>query len=111
MSSSLLPLKTHRVGEIPTLKPSKLKRPLGGVVVRRGGANSGVVLVTLPWLKMTRSVAKSPRVADQCNVNILSLTRTHIGSVTGSSPGATDNPLCKRVNAEQAKCPPVGVVL
>ncbi|GFV09489.1 uncharacterized protein TNCV_3158871 [Trichonephila clavipes] len=47
-----------------------------GAVVRRGGSSSGVVLVTLPWFKMTRSVAKSPRVAEQCDVNIHSLTRS-----------------------------------
>ncbi|GFV83367.1 uncharacterized protein TNCV_3055141 [Trichonephila clavipes] len=44
-----------------------------GVEVRRGGANSGVVYVTRPWLKMTWSVAKSPRVAEQCDVNIPSI--------------------------------------
>ncbi|GFW61450.1 hypothetical protein TNCV_346981 [Trichonephila clavipes] len=41
-----------------------------GVVVRRGGASSGVVHVTLPWFKITLSVAKSPRVAEQCDINI-----------------------------------------
>ncbi|GFT49360.1 hypothetical protein TNCV_4583291 [Trichonephila clavipes] len=45
-----------------------------GVVVRRRGASSGVVLVTCPWFKITRSIAKSPRVAEQCDVNIHSLT-------------------------------------
>ncbi|GFV45215.1 hypothetical protein TNCV_1299401 [Trichonephila clavipes] len=41
---------------------------------RRGGASSGVVLVIWPWLKMTSSVAKFPRVAEQCDVYLHSLT-------------------------------------
>ncbi|GFS99855.1 hypothetical protein TNCV_1063051 [Trichonephila clavipes] len=40
----------------------ELKRPHIGVVVRRGGASSSVVLVTGPWFKITRSIAKSHRV-------------------------------------------------
>ncbi|GFW40706.1 hypothetical protein TNCV_4527951 [Trichonephila clavipes] len=40
----------------------ELKRPPVGVVVRRGGASSGVVL-----FKITRFVTKSLRVAEQCD--------------------------------------------
>ncbi|GFW75611.1 hypothetical protein TNCV_4427941 [Trichonephila clavipes] len=43
---------------------SWFKRLPVGVVVWRGGASLGDVLVTWPWLKMTSSVAKSPRVDD-----------------------------------------------
>ncbi|GFU31871.1 hypothetical protein TNCV_1111311 [Trichonephila clavipes] len=35
-----------------------------GVEVRRGSASSGVDLVARPWLKITRSVYKSPQVAE-----------------------------------------------
>ncbi|GFV15918.1 uncharacterized protein TNCV_989011 [Trichonephila clavipes] len=75
MSSSPVPLKTHRVGEryalnLPRAQTSSRCR---GGVVRRGGASLGVVLVTYPWLKMTRSVAKSPRVAEQCEGHLKSL--------------------------------------
>ncbi|GFV78825.1 hypothetical protein TNCV_4079251 [Trichonephila clavipes] len=41
----------------------------------KGVASSGVVLVTSPWFKITRSVAKSPHVAEQCDVSIHSLTQ------------------------------------
>ncbi|GFV59328.1 uncharacterized protein TNCV_2340691 [Trichonephila clavipes] len=41
-SSSLVPLKTHRLGEKCTLNLSNLKHPPGGVVVRRRGDSSGV---------------------------------------------------------------------
>ncbi|GFS65693.1 hypothetical protein TNCV_3853431 [Trichonephila clavipes] len=34
------------------------------------GASSGVVHVTGSWFKIAWSVAKSPRVAEQCDVNI-----------------------------------------
>ncbi|GFT33885.1 hypothetical protein TNCV_4383711 [Trichonephila clavipes] len=76
MSSILVLLKTRRVGGHCAFKLSKLKLPPDGVEwkLREEGASSGVVLVTLPWYKMTRSVAKSPRVAEQCDVNIHSLT-------------------------------------
>ncbi|GFV59607.1 hypothetical protein TNCV_228481 [Trichonephila clavipes] len=49
------------------------------VVVRRGSASSGVVHVTWPCFKITWSVAKNPRVTEQCDVSIHSLT-------TSSSP-------------------------
>ncbi|GFS85807.1 uncharacterized protein TNCV_2973501 [Trichonephila clavipes] len=77
MSSSPVPLKTRRVGQRCTLNLSRAEMSSRwcGVVVRRGGASSGVVHVFCPWFKITWSVAKSPRVADQCDVNIHSLTR------------------------------------
>ncbi|GFU82057.1 uncharacterized protein TNCV_517371 [Trichonephila clavipes] len=76
MSLSSVPLKTRRVGENCTLNLTRAQTSSRrcGVVVRRG-ASSGVVLVTIPWFKMTRSVAKTPREAEQCDFNILSLTR------------------------------------
>ncbi|GFW02793.1 hypothetical protein TNCV_3731931 [Trichonephila clavipes] len=40
-----------------------------------GGASSGVYHVTRPWFKITRSVVISPNVAEQCDVNIHSLTQ------------------------------------
>ncbi|GFU68727.1 uncharacterized protein TNCV_4400051 [Trichonephila clavipes] len=72
--SSPVPLKTRRVGQRCTLNLSRAETSSRwcGVVVRRGGASSGVVHVT-PWFKITWSVAKSPRVAEQCDVNIQSI--------------------------------------
>ncbi|GFU99250.1 uncharacterized protein TNCV_2739111 [Trichonephila clavipes] len=71
-SSSPVPLKTRRVGQRCTLNLSRAETSSRwcGVVVRRGGDNSGVVHVTRPWFKITWSVAKSLRVAEQCDVNI-----------------------------------------
>ncbi|GFW91784.1 uncharacterized protein TNCV_3400441 [Trichonephila clavipes] len=46
------------------------------------GASSGVVHVTLPWFKITWSVTKSSRVAEQCDVNIQSINQFG----TSSSP-------------------------
>ncbi|GFW37998.1 uncharacterized protein TNCV_4631991 [Trichonephila clavipes] len=76
MRSSPVPLKTRRVGKRCTLNLSRAQTSSRwcGVVVREGGASSGVVLVTKPWFKMTRSVAKSPRVSEQCDINIHSFT-------------------------------------
>ncbi|GFY04620.1 protein tyrosine phosphatase type IVA 1 [Trichonephila clavipes] len=51
-----------------------MSSPWCDMVVRRKGASSGVILVTLPWFKMTRSIAKSSCAVEQCNVNIHSLT-------------------------------------
>ncbi|GFV03537.1 uncharacterized protein TNCV_5060781 [Trichonephila clavipes] len=75
-SSSPVPRKTLRVGQRCTLNLSRAQTSSRwcGVVVRRGGASSGVVHVTWPRYKITRSVVKSPRVAEQCDdVNIHSL--------------------------------------
>ncbi|GFX04135.1 hypothetical protein TNCV_3972841 [Trichonephila clavipes] len=49
-----------------------MKRPPVCVVVRRGGASSDVIHVTWSWFKSTWSVAKTPRVSKQCDVNPLS---------------------------------------
>ncbi|GFW96038.1 uncharacterized protein TNCV_957521 [Trichonephila clavipes] len=78
-SSSPVPLKTRRVGQRCTLNLSRAEASSRwcGVVVRRGGASSGVVHVTLPWFKITWSVAKSFRVAEQCDVNIQSINRLY----------------------------------
>ncbi|GFS95174.1 uncharacterized protein TNCV_2705191 [Trichonephila clavipes] len=48
LSSSPIPLKTHRVGQRCTLNLSRAETSSRwrGVVVRRGGASSGVVHVT-----------------------------------------------------------------
>ncbi|GFU41305.1 uncharacterized protein TNCV_3011301 [Trichonephila clavipes] len=77
-SSSPVLLKTHRVGQRCTLNLSRAETSSRwwGVVVRRGGANSGVIHVTWPWFKITWSVAKSPRVAEQCDVNIQSINQS-----------------------------------
>ncbi|GFX17093.1 uncharacterized protein TNCV_4266191 [Trichonephila clavipes] len=74
-SSSPVPLKTRRVGQRCTLNLSRAQKCFRwfGVVVRRGGASSGVVHVTRPWFKKAWSVAKSPCVAEECDVNIHSL--------------------------------------
>ncbi|GFX04488.1 uncharacterized protein TNCV_900181 [Trichonephila clavipes] len=73
-----VPLKTRRVGQPCTLNLSRAETSSHwcGVVVRRGGGSSGVVHVTGPWFKITWSVAKSPRAAVQCDVNIHSLTHS-----------------------------------
>ncbi|GFW90696.1 hypothetical protein TNCV_2416931 [Trichonephila clavipes] len=39
----------------------------------RGVASSGVVLITWPWFKITKSVTRNPQLAEQCDVNIQSL--------------------------------------
>ncbi|GFU92703.1 uncharacterized protein TNCV_2892121 [Trichonephila clavipes] len=76
MSSNPVPLKTRHVGQRCTLNlwRAETSSRWCGVVVRRGGASSGVVHVTCPWFEITWSVAKSPRVAEQCDCNIHSLT-------------------------------------
>ncbi|GFX81934.1 uncharacterized protein TNCV_2571341 [Trichonephila clavipes] len=58
-SSSPVPLKTRRVGQRCTFNLSRAETSSRwcGVVVRRGGASSGVVHVTRPWFKITWSVA------------------------------------------------------
>ncbi|GFT79438.1 uncharacterized protein TNCV_604421 [Trichonephila clavipes] len=76
MSSSSVPQKTRRVGQRCLLNLSIAETSFHwcDVVVRRWGASSGVVHVTWPWFKITWSVTKSPRVAEQRDVNIYSLT-------------------------------------
>ncbi|GFX05952.1 uncharacterized protein TNCV_759881 [Trichonephila clavipes] len=77
MSSSPVPLKTRRVGQRCALNLFRAETSSCwcGVVVRREGASSGVVHITLPWFKFTWSVAKSPRVTKQCDVNIQSINQ------------------------------------
>ncbi|GFV84256.1 uncharacterized protein TNCV_3039161 [Trichonephila clavipes] len=72
MSSSPVPLKIRRVGQRCTLNLSRAETSSRwrGVVVRRGDASSGVVLVSGPWFKITSFVAKSPCIAEQCDVII-----------------------------------------
>ncbi|GFV90855.1 uncharacterized protein TNCV_2324241 [Trichonephila clavipes] len=74
-SSSPVPQKTRRVGQRCTLNLSRAEMSSRwcGVVVRRGGASSGVALVIWSCFKITRSITKSPYVAEQCDVNIHSL--------------------------------------
>ncbi|GFW81107.1 uncharacterized protein TNCV_4804751 [Trichonephila clavipes] len=76
-SSSPVPQKTRRIGWPCTLNLSRAETSSRwcGVVVRRGGAISDVIHVTSPWFKITWSVTKSLCVAEQCDVNIPSLTR------------------------------------
>ncbi|GFV26897.1 uncharacterized protein TNCV_2615231 [Trichonephila clavipes] len=71
-------LKTRRVGQRCTLNLSRAETSSRwcGVVVRRGGASSSAVHFTWPWLTITWSVAKSIRVAEQCDVNIQSINPT-----------------------------------
>ncbi|GFS47782.1 hypothetical protein TNCV_3597951 [Trichonephila clavipes] len=65
MISSPVQLKTRRVGERCTLNLSRAQASFRwcGLLVRRGGCQfRGVALVTSLWFKITRSVAKRPRV-------------------------------------------------
>ncbi|GFY17676.1 hypothetical protein TNCV_1074111 [Trichonephila clavipes] len=57
------------------MSTAQMSSPLCGEVVRRWGASLVVVLVTWPWFKITRSVTKNLRVAEQGDVTIHSLTR------------------------------------
>ncbi|GFV18615.1 uncharacterized protein TNCV_2872461 [Trichonephila clavipes] len=68
-------MKLRRVGVRCALNLSRAQTSFRwwGVIVRRWGCSSGVVHVTLPWFKTKWSVAKSPRVAEQCDVNIHAL--------------------------------------
>ncbi|GFW75973.1 uncharacterized protein TNCV_351581 [Trichonephila clavipes] len=79
VSSSPVPLKTRRVGQRCTSNLSRAETSSRwcGVVVRRGGASSGVVHITWPWFKITWSDAKSPHAAEQCDVNIQSIKFKH----------------------------------
>ncbi|GFW12288.1 hypothetical protein TNCV_2489321 [Trichonephila clavipes] len=65
MSSSSVPLTARHVR-------SRTQASWCGVEIRRGGISSGVVLFTGPWLKTTRSVAKSPRVAEHIALSLFS---------------------------------------
>ncbi|GFU75647.1 uncharacterized protein TNCV_4677431 [Trichonephila clavipes] len=77
-SSSPVQRKTRRVGQRCTLNLSRAETSSRwcGVVVRRGGVSSGVMHFAWPWFKITWSVAKSPRVTEQCVVNIQSINES-----------------------------------
>ncbi|GFV61709.1 uncharacterized protein TNCV_188671 [Trichonephila clavipes] len=72
MSSIQVPLKTRRVGQRCTLNLSRAETSSRwcGVVVRRGGCQLRCRPRHLTMVQITWSVAKSPRVAEQCDVNI-----------------------------------------
>ncbi|GFS53760.1 uncharacterized protein TNCV_731501 [Trichonephila clavipes] len=84
-SSSPVPLNTRRVGQRCTLNLSRAETSSRwcGVVVRRGVCGSGVVC---RWCQLRcrprhstmvqNDVAKSPRVAEQCDVNIQSINQS-----------------------------------
>ncbi|GFX74918.1 uncharacterized protein TNCV_1844901 [Trichonephila clavipes] len=71
-SSNPVPLKTRRVGNRCTLNLSRAQMSScwSGGVVKRGQLK---YRPHQPLFKITRSVSKSPRVAQQCDVNIHSL--------------------------------------
>ncbi|GFW92594.1 uncharacterized protein TNCV_519111 [Trichonephila clavipes] len=73
MSSSPVPLKTRRVGQRCTLNLLRAETSSRwcGVVVRRGGARSSMSLDH--GSKLRGPSPKSPRIAEQCDVNIHSL--------------------------------------
>ncbi|GFV37357.1 uncharacterized protein TNCV_1757951 [Trichonephila clavipes] len=88
MSSGPVPLKTRRVGQRCTLNLSRAQMPSRwcGVIVRRRGSqlrcrprhltmvqNYESVTKNVALFSYMRSITKSPRVAEQCNVNIPSL--------------------------------------
>ncbi|GFU18784.1 uncharacterized protein TNCV_1085301 [Trichonephila clavipes] len=78
MSSRPVPLKTCRVGQRCTLILSRGEASSCwcGVVVRRGGVPAQVSSTSLDMVQIPWSVAKSPRVAEQFDVNIHSPTHS-----------------------------------
>ncbi|GFU18494.1 hypothetical protein TNCV_3787541 [Trichonephila clavipes] len=70
----MVPQKTHRVGQRCTLNLSRaeISSRWCGVVVRRG-FQLRCRPRHLTIFKISRSITKSPRVAEQCDVNIHSL--------------------------------------
>ncbi|GFU52591.1 uncharacterized protein TNCV_617071 [Trichonephila clavipes] len=75
-SSIPVPLKTRRVGKRCTLNLSRAQTSScwSGVVVKRGQLKYRPRHLTMAQNYIyTRSVSKSPRVAEQCDVNIHSL--------------------------------------
>ncbi|GFX48933.1 uncharacterized protein TNCV_2797241 [Trichonephila clavipes] len=76
-SSSPVPLKTRRVGQRCTLNLSRAETfsRWCGVVVRRGVPAQVSSTSLEHGSKITWSVAKSPRVAEQCDVNIQSINQ------------------------------------
>ncbi|GFX44198.1 uncharacterized protein TNCV_4119941 [Trichonephila clavipes] len=83
INSSPVPVRTCRVVQQCTLNLSRAETSSRwcGVVVRSGGRSSGVIHVTRPWFKITRYVAKIPRVAEQSDVNVPSLTTAFLGAL------------------------------
>ncbi|GFW15564.1 uncharacterized protein TNCV_4657041 [Trichonephila clavipes] len=77
-SSSPVPLKTRRVGQRCTLNLSRAETSSGwcGVVVRTGGVPAQVSPTSLDHGSKLRGPSpKSPRVAEQCDVNIQSINQ------------------------------------
>ncbi|GFW29331.1 uncharacterized protein TNCV_742731 [Trichonephila clavipes] len=72
MNSSPVPLKTCRIWGRCTLNLSRAQTSScwSGVVVKRGQIKYHPLQ---PWFKITRSISKSHRVTEQCDVNIHSL--------------------------------------
>ncbi|GFU06785.1 uncharacterized protein TNCV_4353441 [Trichonephila clavipes] len=81
MSLSPVPLKIRRVGHRCALNLSRAETSSRwcGLVVRRGGASSGVVHVTLTMAQNYVVRRQKPRVAEQWDVIIQSLTQLHEG--------------------------------
>ncbi|GFU67972.1 hypothetical protein TNCV_2823151 [Trichonephila clavipes] len=72
----LMPVKTHHLEGAVARKISQDSNSScwGGVEVRRGVICSGVIFVSEPWFKITRSVANNPRVALQWDTGKYLLT-------------------------------------
>ncbi|GFS76755.1 uncharacterized protein TNCV_1623081 [Trichonephila clavipes] len=78
-SSSPVPLKTRRVGQRCTLNLSRAETSSRwcGVVVRRGEVPAQVSSTSLDYgSKLRGPLPKSPRVAEQCDVNIQSINQS-----------------------------------
>ncbi|GFY08574.1 hypothetical protein TNCV_810071 [Trichonephila clavipes] len=75
--------------------------PWCGMVVRRGDVSSGVILVTWPWFKITRSITKSLQVAQSAHFNNLEDS----GPVENeNNPNGSKNSASQ--NAPQTQLPP-----
>ncbi|GFX17805.1 DUF4817 domain-containing protein [Trichonephila clavipes] len=104
--SSPVPLKTHRVGQRCTLNLSRAQTPslwcgwkLGEECQLRCRPRR-----TTTWFKVTMSITKSPRVAEQCDVNIRSLTQYGRGSLVMK---VTDSwPACREFEPSTAEDSP-----
>ncbi|GFW04983.1 uncharacterized protein TNCV_597771 [Trichonephila clavipes] len=77
-SSIPVPLKTRRVGQRCTLNLSRAETSSRwcGVVVRERGCQLRCRPRHLTMVQITWSVAKSPRVAEQCDVNLKSINQS-----------------------------------
>ncbi|GFS80594.1 uncharacterized protein TNCV_3870191 [Trichonephila clavipes] len=78
--STLLPLKTRRVGQRCTLNLSRAETSSRwcGVVVRRGGCQLRCRPRHLTLVQNYVVRRQSPRAPEQCDVNLHSLTLTHL---------------------------------